>query len=175
MESHILFHKLSSLKCAIELGIPDIIHKHRKPITLSRLSAALSIPPSRIPCIQCLMRLLVQSKFFANERSKEEVAYSLTTFFEILLSEKSICVSPFVLLMMDQILLRLWPSLSDWFKKDEPSTTFELAYGVPVCEVTRQIAKFNNAVHLGLSSNTSFTSTDVIIRDCSEVFSRLTS
>ncbi|WMV49020.1 hypothetical protein MTR67_042405 [Solanum verrucosum] len=37
-----------SLKSAIQLNIPDIIHKHGKPMTLDELANALSINKSKI-------------------------------------------------------------------------------------------------------------------------------
>ncbi|MGV7343384.1 methyltransferase family protein, partial [Mycobacterium kansasii] len=36
-----------SLKCVVQLGIPDIVHSYGRPMTLSQLVAALSIPPDR--------------------------------------------------------------------------------------------------------------------------------
>ncbi|PKA47248.1 (RS)-norcoclaurine 6-O-methyltransferase [Apostasia shenzhenica] len=46
------------LKCAVELHIPDAILSHVMVSTVSELSAALSIPPSKTRCLCVLMRLL---------------------------------------------------------------------------------------------------------------------
>ncbi|WJX52046.1 hypothetical protein P8452_38193 [Trifolium repens] len=43
-----------SVKWAIDLKIPDIIHNHSQPITLSELVLALQVP---LTCVQRLMRL----------------------------------------------------------------------------------------------------------------------
>ncbi|KAL6330013.1 hypothetical protein AAG906_039928 [Vitis piasezkii] len=48
-----------SLKCAIQLGIPDIIHNHGKPMTLPEL------------CVYRLMRILVHSGFLAAQRVQQ--------------------------------------------------------------------------------------------------------
>ncbi|KAK6917635.1 Plant methyltransferase dimerization [Dillenia turbinata] len=44
------------VKCAIQLGISDIIHGHTRPITLPELVSALQISPTRASCLQRLMR-----------------------------------------------------------------------------------------------------------------------
>lgn len=53
-----------SLKCTIQLCIPDIIHNHAQTITLSELAASLPIYPTKTTCLQRLLRLLVQLKLF---------------------------------------------------------------------------------------------------------------
>ncbi|GMY32712.1 probable O-methyltransferase 3 [Fagus crenata] len=62
-----------SLKCAIELGIPDIIHNHGKPMTLSELTAALPIHPTKASSIYRLMRILNHSNFFALRKIGENI------------------------------------------------------------------------------------------------------
>ncbi|XP_022899362.1 trans-resveratrol di-O-methyltransferase-like [Olea europaea var. sylvestris] len=39
---------IASFKCVTELGIPDIIHKHGKPMTLQQLADALSISKAKV-------------------------------------------------------------------------------------------------------------------------------
>ncbi|KAK9092407.1 hypothetical protein Syun_027318 [Stephania yunnanensis] len=57
-----------SLKCAVELGIPDIIHNHKKPMTHSELVTALQIPQSRCAHLYRLMRILVHNGFFTTQK-----------------------------------------------------------------------------------------------------------
>jgi hypothetical protein len=52
-----------SLKCAIELSIPDIIQNYGKLIPLSQLIAKLPIHPSKTGDIYRLMRVLI---YFSN-------------------------------------------------------------------------------------------------------------
>ncbi|KAL0399991.1 UNVERIFIED_CONTAM: Chavicol O-methyltransferase [Sesamum radiatum] len=68
-QAHVWNHLFSfinsiSLKCAIQLGIPDIIHNHGKPMTLSQLVHALPIPKVKSHFIYRLMRILLHSEFF---------------------------------------------------------------------------------------------------------------
>ncbi|OWM91174.1 hypothetical protein CDL15_Pgr000117 [Punica granatum] len=69
-QSHIYHHIFNfidsmSLKCAVRLGIADVIHSHERPITLPELAKALSIHPSRTASLGRLMRALVHSGIFA--------------------------------------------------------------------------------------------------------------
>nr|GEX62948.1 trans-resveratrol di-O-methyltransferase-like [Tanacetum cinerariifolium] len=54
-----------SLKCALELGIPDIIHDHEKPITIQELVSKLNFPVEKTHNLQRLMRLLIHENFFS--------------------------------------------------------------------------------------------------------------
>ena len=108
---------------------PDIIHKHNKPITLSDLASALSIPQSKTSHLRHLMSLLAHSKYFTEERNGDgegdEEVFSLTTISKLLVKELQTRLSPFVLLMLDPSFLKPWHSLSSWFTREEPPTTFE--------------------------------------------------
>ncbi|KAM7275326.1 hypothetical protein ACFE04_017192 [Oxalis oulophora] len=115
-----------SLKCAIELNIPDVIHTHGQPMTLSKLVSALSINPKKIDCVYRLMRLLVHTGFFAQQNvclstsdSKEE-GYVLTTTSYLLLKDNPLSASPFSLMVLDPIFMKPWESMSTWFQNDDP-------------------------------------------------------
>ena len=58
-----------SLKCAIELGIPDIIHNHGKPMNLSELTAALPIHHTKARNIYRLMRILNHSWLLCSKKN----------------------------------------------------------------------------------------------------------
>ncbi|XP_028753034.1 flavonoid 4'-O-methyltransferase-like [Neltuma alba] len=81
------------LKCAIELEIPDIIHKHGQPISLSQLVSDLKVPPSKTTFIKGLMRLLAHNGLFTiiksnnNEEEESEVSYDLTSASQLLVND----------------------------------------------------------------------------------------
>jgi trans-resveratrol di-O-methyltransferase len=81
-----------SVNCAIQLGIPDIIHNHGRPVTLPQLVSKLHIHPKKASYVQRLMRLLVQSGFFAktkvHQNQEDEAAADL------LLASSSKIMSP---------------------------------------------------------------------------------
>ncbi|KAI9078608.1 hypothetical protein K1719_039446 [Acacia pycnantha] len=75
-QTHIWNHTVSyinsmSLKSAIDLNIPDIIHKHGKPMSLSLLVSSLQIHPSKSPYIHRLMRILTYCGFFSLQKVPE--------------------------------------------------------------------------------------------------------
>ncbi|KAI9093218.1 hypothetical protein K1719_027232 [Acacia pycnantha] len=73
------------LKCAIQLGIPDLIHNHAQPfMSVSQLTASLQVEPAKSSGIGRLMSILTHSGFFQKkkpqegEEEDEEEAYALT-------------------------------------------------------------------------------------------------
>ncbi|GMI80542.1 hypothetical protein HRI_001723500 [Hibiscus trionum] len=72
--NHVLrFVNSMSLKCAIDLGIPDIIQNHGKPMTIAELNAALPMQNStKAISIYRLMRILVHSGFFAHQKLDDD-------------------------------------------------------------------------------------------------------
>ncbi|MBA0875424.1 hypothetical protein Goshw_025318 [Gossypium schwendimanii] len=70
-----------SLKCAVELQIPDVIHNHGQAMNLSDLALALGIHHSKLHCLHRLMRILIHSGFFAESKTNptdQQKAYVLT-------------------------------------------------------------------------------------------------
>ena len=115
-QSHLYRHIFNfigsmSLKCALQLGIPDIIHNHGKPITLPELISALQIHSTKASFVHRLMRLLVHCGFFVttrvhmNQEEEEEEAYDLTPSSRILLKDNVTNLSPFLLAMLDPVMI----------------------------------------------------------------------
>ncbi|WOL05932.1 hypothetical protein Cni_G14663 [Canna indica] len=156
-----------SLKCAIDLGIPDIIHTHGEPIPLSLLLSKLSIPPARADCFRRIMRLLVHSGVFAQSTissNETEEAYGLTAISStVLLKEKSML--PFLRLALDPVMTNPWQCLGRWLTTDGAATTpFELMNGKAVFELAGEVPEFNNLFNDGMAGDAHFVAS-VIIRD----------
>ena len=99
-----------SLKCAIQLGIPDIIHNHGQPITLLELVSKLHIHPKKSSCLHRLMGLLVHSSFFTKTKVHEnqeddEEAYILPPSSRLTIKDKVTNLSPFIQAMLDPVLV----------------------------------------------------------------------
>ncbi|KAL8510943.1 hypothetical protein ACS0TY_017668 [Phlomoides rotata] len=97
-----------SLKCAIQLGIPDVIHKHGKPITLPELADALAINEVKSDGLHRLMRILVHSNFFEKvkiSKEEEEEAYCLTRASRLLVRDEPLSLAPFALAMLDPVVV----------------------------------------------------------------------
>ena len=90
-----------SLKCTIQLGIPDIIHKHGKPMTLDELTNALPIGNAKAPFVYRLMRILMRSGFFIEAKISQhddEEGYMLTTSSKLLLKDEPFSLTPCLIL-----------------------------------------------------------------------------
>ncbi|GFQ05226.1 trans-resveratrol di-o-methyltransferase [Phtheirospermum japonicum] len=161
-----------SLKCAVELGIPDIIHKHAKPITLSQLMDALpSInKANKSLFVERLMRILVHSKFFETD---PEGGYCLTPASRLLVRDKPLNVTPLVLLTLEPNLTEPWHHLSEWFKSDDP-TPFVTTHGRTFWEQAEKDPWLNQLFNESMASDTRL-ATSVIVRDCGHVFRGLKS
>ncbi|KAI5661949.1 hypothetical protein M9H77_21272 [Catharanthus roseus] len=119
------FTSMSSLKCAVQLGIPDAIHSHGKPMALSDLTNSLPINPSKAPYIYRLMRILVAAGYFSEE---EKNVYSLTPFTRLLLKNDPLNSISMVLGVNQIAELKAWNAMSEWFQ-NEDLTAFETAHG----------------------------------------------
>ncbi|WCJ26044.1 Eugenol O-methyltransferase [Euphorbia peplus] len=128
-----------SLKCAVDLGIVEVIHSHGKPMTISELNSALSIHPTKAHCLPRLLRVLVNSGFFAlektntqNDDDQEEVeGYVLTNSSQLLLEDNPYSVKPFLELLRYPNFIKPWFMFGTWFRNDDP-TTFKTAHGMSV-------------------------------------------
>ncbi|KAI5338192.1 hypothetical protein L3X38_017463 [Prunus dulcis] len=130
-----------SLKCAVQLGIPDVIHNHGQPTSLSNLISSLNVHPSKAHFIARLMRILVHSNFFAQDQQvqlallpnnnnnnenivhqdlddeaeeKAVVVYSLTPASRLLLKEGPLSTRQFLLMNLDPVLIDPFHLMGTW-------------------------------------------------------------
>lgn len=181
-QSHLYKHIFNfissmSLKCAVQLGIPDIINSHSQPITLPDLVTALQIHPARTGHVHRLMRLMVHSGFFAikqvrSNQEEEEEAYDLTLSSRLLLKDKVPSLSPFVLAMLDPALATPWQFLGNWFRGNE-LTPFESAHGMRFWEYGHQNPEFNSLFNEAMTSDSGMM--NLVIKDCKPIFEGLSS
>ncbi|XP_059306782.1 trans-resveratrol di-O-methyltransferase-like [Lycium ferocissimum] len=182
-QAHIANHVFNyinsmSLKCAIQLGIPDIIHSHGRAMTLSDLVNALSINKSKgQDCIYRLMRILIHAGFFiqtkSNEEQDQEEGYLLTPTSRLLLKNEPLSLVPFVQAQLDPILMDPWHSLGKWFKNDD-STPFATAHGKPLFEYAGDEPRLNRLFNEAMASDARLIMS-VLIKNGKGVFEGLTS
>ncbi|KAA8524305.1 hypothetical protein F0562_010728 [Nyssa sinensis] len=171
------FINSASLKCAVELGIPDAIHSHGKPMTLPELVRALPINPSKAHCIYRLMRVLVHSGFFVQQKvgghEQENGGYSLTPASRLLLKDEPLNARAFLLIVIDPIITKPWHFLSDWFQNDDP-TAFNTAHGKGFWDYHAQEPRIGKFFDEAMASDSRLI-TNVLIKECKETFEGLTS
>uniref|UniRef100_A0A7N0UG77 Uncharacterized protein n=1 Tax=Kalanchoe fedtschenkoi TaxID=63787 RepID=A0A7N0UG77_KALFE len=178
-QSHIYKHIFSfissiSLKCAVELGIPDIINSHSQPMTLPKLVSALQLPRSKTGHVHRLMRLLVHNGFFARESVDEatDQGYVLTHSARFLLKGSGSDLSPFVLSMLHPDLVLPWHVLGDSIK-DDRATPFEAAHGTAFWEFQQKNKHFRELFNEAMASDSRLVS--LVVKDCRAAFEGLDS
>ncbi|TYK09560.1 trans-resveratrol di-O-methyltransferase-like isoform X2 [Cucumis melo var. makuwa] len=171
-----------SLKCVLELGIPDIIHNHGQPMSLSSLVAALHIEPTKAECLSRLMNLLVHSGFFATAQEQdhdkaEDVKYSLTPSYKLLLHHSQ--ATPFLFVSLDKAIIASFQSLSSWFRSSNNngqnySNAFEMANGKLLWEYAPQEQTFASLFQQTMVCDSEMIG-KIVKQECSEVFEGLKS
>ncbi|KAL0405080.1 UNVERIFIED_CONTAM: Chavicol O-methyltransferase [Sesamum latifolium] len=176
-QAHVWNHLFSfinsmSLKCAIELGIPDIIHNHAKPISLSQLVDALSIPKVKSHFVYRLMHMLLHSEFFIKiniSDDEEKECYWLTPASCLLLRNAPLTVAPLVPLILNPIFTTPYDYISEWLaSKHHYSSPFEMTHGRTVFEHAGQELRVNKLLNEAMSSDARLL-THVLLRDHKQV------
>ncbi|CAO1946013.1 unnamed protein product [Urochloa humidicola] len=179
-----------SLRCAVELGVPDAVHRLGGAATVPELAAALSLPPSRAPYLRRLMRLLVHAGFFASDAAAS--IYRLTPLSRLLVSTPSGAdaggqaqgqgqgLSPFALAMLHLTIVSPSMLLATWFRAADASAAaarvpFEAAHdGRDLWAVAKGDREFGAAFNNAMACDGRFVM-DVLVRDHPDVLRGLTS
>jgi trans-resveratrol di-O-methyltransferase len=165
------FLKSMTLKCAIELGIPNAIENHGQPMNLHELHAALSLPINNKPNLRRLLRMLTHSGFLIAREINEhsEKVYDLTPISRLVINKpNSLSLSCFVLVLLDFALVKPSLHLTDWLKQDELDT-FEMAHGCTIWELLGRCPELNTLFNNAMTGDSSFLS-DFIINKHADVF-----
>ncbi|XP_057447810.1 trans-resveratrol di-O-methyltransferase-like [Lotus japonicus] len=180
-QSHIWNHIFSfinsmSLKCVVDLGIPDLIHNYGKPMPLSQLIVSLPIHPSKTRCIHLLMRMMIHSGFFSqcdDTENELEVEYMLTDASFLLLKDHPFSLTPFLHAMLDPIMTNPWHQFSTWFKNDDP-TPFATTHGMMFWNYAGRDPKLNMLFNCGMACDARLI-TNVVIEKYKGMFDGLES
>lgn len=183
--NHIFAYTRSmSLRCAVELGIPDAVHRLGGAATAPELAAALSLPPSRAPYLRRLMRLLAHAGFFSVSDDDATASYGLTPLSRLLVSAPGAGgghgLSPFALAMLHPVVVSPSMSLASWFRAADARTAaarvpFEAAHGGrDLWAVAKDDREFAAAFNDAMACDGRFVM-DVLVRDHGDVFRGLTS
>ncbi|XP_058072520.1 (RS)-norcoclaurine 6-O-methyltransferase-like [Magnolia sinica] len=149
-----------TLKCAIDLGIADIIHKHGGPMTLQELASALPIPTVNIDHFYRIMRYLVHMKLF-NLIIDGEKKYTLTPASKLLLKDQDKSLASFALLQYYE--MGAWNYLSA--AVEGKTTPWEKFHGVSYRDYFEKDKKANQLLSDAMTSHTSMV-TAALVRGC---------
>ncbi|CAA2987560.1 trans-resveratrol di-O-methyltransferase-like [Olea europaea subsp. europaea] len=170
------FPYMASLKCVTELGIPDIIHKHGKPMTLQQLGDALPINKAKVRGVYRLMRFLVHSGFFIEKKVSEDdtnMGYWLTPASQLLIKDQALSMIPFLQSCLNPIYVKPWNHITEWLQNDDHSA-FKIAHGCTLWDYACRDPKFSQSLNEDLCDDTDMLSR-IIIRDCKNVFDKINS
>ncbi|CAI9109104.1 OLC1v1008859C1 [Oldenlandia corymbosa var. corymbosa] len=177
-QAHIWNHTFNfinsmSLKCALQLGIPDIIHKHgdNHPMSLHQLVNALPINHEKSQFIPRLMQILTHSVFFRKENIFGEDGYLLTPSSKLLLRDNPLSATPFVMAMLDPLLMDPWHHLSQWFQNsgDVSVTPFSTCHGEGLWELAGVEPRLNRLFNEAMTTDCRLVS-KLVIKNCGDIF-----
>ncbi|KAM7270865.1 hypothetical protein ACFE04_030079 [Oxalis oulophora] len=163
-----------TLKWAVELNIPDIIHNHAKPMTIDELLAFLPINLIKAPCVYRFMRILTHSGFFAlTDNHQGEKGYELTPPSLLLIKSNPFSQSSYLQMATDLTGINSWHYLSTWFQNDDLNP-FYTAHGTTLYDYAKTNSKFSDVFNesMGNDSRLIF---HVMIQKCRAVFEGLSS
>ncbi|XXG78261.1 hypothetical protein AAC387_Pa08g2239 [Persea americana] len=159
------FAESLTLKCAIELGVPDMLHKHGKPMTLSEIAGELTIPSPNMDLLHRIMRFLVHMKLFASVDGPEN-RYALTAASKLLVRAEEKNLVPFALSQLHANEMGPWHYLIAGI---EGKTTPWLAChnGVPVYDLVGKEPEQNKLYNDAMASHTSFV-VSALVQGCAK-------
>ncbi|KAL2231721.1 UNVERIFIED_CONTAM: Acetylserotonin O-methyltransferase [Sesamum indicum] len=121
------FTPMAVMKCAIELGIADVLESHGGPMSLSQLSAALGCSSS---VLHRIMRYLTHRRIFKRMSTSQEseISYVQTPLSRLLISNGGNSMAAFVLMESSPVMLAPWHKLSASALM-KGTSAFEAAHG----------------------------------------------
>ncbi|KAB2088108.1 hypothetical protein ES319_A04G152100v1 [Gossypium barbadense] len=141
--------KIAVVKCAVELGISDVIENYGSPMPLSELATTLQCEPSRLHRI---MRIMVHYRIFKQEPINQyTVGFSSTPLSRRLIKGGEKSMAAFILLMYSPTCLAPWHCLSARvLETGNNISPFEVANGKDIwsyAEANHDFSElFNNAM-----------------------------
>ncbi|XP_057758059.1 isoflavone 7-O-methyltransferase-like [Arachis stenosperma] len=148
------------LKWIVDFRIPNIIHNHGKPITLSELVSLLKIPSAKVDSTDLFMHYMAHNGFFDivtihgdddSNQEEEKEAFALTAASELLIKgTENPSISPVVEMFLDDpTLSSSMHHLNKWFY-DENRPLYEITLGKPLWEFLDKnptnLSLFNDAM-----------------------------
>ncbi|XP_042059994.1 8-hydroxyquercetin 8-O-methyltransferase-like [Salvia splendens] len=175
-QAHVWNHIFSyinsmALRAAVELRIPDAIHKHGKPITLSQLADALCIDKEKSHGLYRLMRILVHSKFFDKVTISDQEAYSLPRASRLLIRDDPLSLVPLALTLTDPAFIEPFHHMSEWFRDDCPSA-FITTNGMDHWEFAAKDEKWNQRYNEASGADARFVGS-LLVKECQHIFEGL--
>uniref|UniRef100_A0ACD6APA4 Uncharacterized protein n=1 Tax=Avena sativa TaxID=4498 RepID=A0ACD6APA4_AVESA len=161
-----------SLKCAVDLGIPDAIHRRGGRATIDDIATDTNVHPAKVADLQRLLDLLADTGIFSTSTAGEDcVMYALTTTCRFLVGRHNL--SPMVPFLLNPLVVSSFFSMPDWFRSQPaPAGTgslFELAHGCSQWEMGSKDSTFNGVLNGSMDADSQLF-LEVIIMDKGRIF-----
>nr|UVB78653.1 O-methyltransferase 1 [Cnidium monnieri] len=165
------FAETAAVKCAVELGIPDILENHTEPMTLSQLSSALacrSTPLFRI------MRFLMNIGLFKEKRTNQgSMGYVQTPMSRLLVKDGKNSLASMFLFVNGSVMTAPWNFLSAHVLDDRASP-FTYAHGMGSWKLAAGNPDFRKLIDDAMACDTKMT-VPAVLDGCPELFNGLSS
>ncbi|KAL1808278.1 hypothetical protein ACET3Z_025268 [Daucus carota] len=169
-----------SLKCAMQLNIPEIIKNHCAPMRLSELVLALGINKSKANCLFRLMRILINSGYFISQKiSENEQGYVVAPSASFHSTKDASLIRIDVSLVapvLQPAFVKPWDYLSKWFLNEEfcDVTPFEMAFQMSYWEYLRKEENAGRHFNESVAIDARLIG-GVMIKECREIFEEIES
>ncbi|KAI5432251.1 Isoflavone-7-O-methyltransferase 9 [Lathyrus oleraceus] len=160
------------LKWCIEMNIPNIIHNHGQPISLSKLVSTLQVPSTKFGNVQRLMHYLAHIGFFEIISNQQEEAYALTVVTELLVQGTDLCLSPMVEGYLNPTISGSYNHLKKWIY-EEDLTLFDVTLGSDFWKFLNQNPENNRSFNAAMASDSKMI--NLVLKDYGVVFDGLES
>ncbi|XP_052164522.1 probable O-methyltransferase 2 isoform X3 [Oryza glaberrima] len=175
--------KSIALRCAVELGIPNAIHRNGGSASLPELLGTLPLAANKRSCLPRLMRFLVSFGIFKEDISREGTTtttttsvYQLTPVSRLLVdgigmnsNTEHTCQSTYVLVCVSQLQVGASLCLGNWLTSSDENTPFGMAHGMDFWDFTGHDAEYSMLFNKGMASDSHFV-VNIVIHECAEVF-----
>ncbi|KDP40527.1 hypothetical protein JCGZ_24526 [Jatropha curcas] len=137
-----------ALKCVVQLGIPDIINSHGRPLSFSSIVKTINQPSLDADRLSRVMTLLVRRGIFTATSSEEEdgvhaTLYGLTNASKWLIRDSEMSLAPMLLLQHHREWQSAWQNLPDIVKNGDSGFTSKSHGGSSLWDFASANSEFN--------------------------------
>ncbi|XP_050235325.1 (R,S)-reticuline 7-O-methyltransferase-like [Mercurialis annua] len=152
-----------ALTCIVQLGIPDIINSHGRPLSISSIAEHINHPSLNSDRLSRIMTFLVRKGIFTAKPDPETttvILYGLTNSSKWLLSNSKTSLAPMALLQTDSITRSSWHFLTDIVKEQEEEGTsaFAKSNGLDLYDFTAVNPEYNGLFSSAMAATSMVTS-----------------
>ncbi|XP_038713006.1 (R,S)-reticuline 7-O-methyltransferase-like [Tripterygium wilfordii] len=137
-----------ALKCAVELGIPDIIHSHGRPISLSKIASGINSKNLNLDYLERVMGYLVRKRVFCTTHQHQKLEtqtqtlYGLTSISKWLVRDTDLSLNNMVKMHTHPWILSPWSCIAQCVRDD--GVAFTKYHGVEMWDFASQNPEFNS-------------------------------